>query len=141
MAKKRVKRAFRRAKRRAVVVAGRAVRHARRTVGEHKHELVTPAAAVATAGAIGYLDNPERGADAFKLPTVGGVMPEALYAVGLGVLGTMVGATAKGTHGKVIRGAAAGLASVAAYKLASGQPLMAEKTGEDDDTGYTEDTE
>lgn len=127
-------RKVRRVRRRVGVALVRAGRSARKTASEHKREFITPAVAAATAGAVGYLDNPER-VDGMQLPSVAGIMPEALWAVGLGVLGTMVAATARGTQGKVVRGAATGLAAVAAYKLGSGKPI---RVGEDD-VGYEED--
>ena len=147
MAKRRkfggLRRVARRVRRRAGVALVKAGRSARRTAGEHKAEFITPGVTVATAAAIGYLDNPERPADAFKLPRVMGVMPEAVGGVVLGVLGTMVAPTAKGTAGKVIRGAAAGMVSVAAYKMASGGKLYDETASgddsDDDGVGYTED--
>jgi len=142
MAKKRSKlaRRARIAVRRSGVAVHKAARHARRTASAHKAEFVTPAIAAVTAGAVGYLDAPDRDKDAFKLPTVAGIMPEALIGGVLGVLGTMVGPTTKGMVGKAVRGAATGLVSVAAYKLGSGQKLMSdEKTGEDDESGYDDD--
>ena len=124
MAKKRkggFRRVARRARRRAIVAVGRA----RRNVANVKHELVTPGVTVATGAALGLAES-----KGYNLPTVGGVMPELLYGVAAAVLGTMVGATSKGTVGKVVRGAAAGAVTVAAYKLGKGESW---RVGEDED--------
>lgn len=135
MAKKRrggFRRAARRVRRRASVAIVRASRRARSNFASAKPDLVSPAVAVAAAAGLGVAE--KRG---IVLPTVGGFMPEVLYGVGLALLGTMVKPTSQGKVGKLVRGAATGVVSVGAYKLASGAAQL--RSGEDDYAGYDDD--
>lgn len=84
----------------------------------------SPLATVVTAGAgyaFGMLE--KRGTE---LPTVAGIMPAALYGVGLAVAGHTV--AKNGRVGEALRQAGAGALAVAGYKLGTGQPF---KVGED----------
>jgi hypothetical protein len=78
---------------------------------ERKGELLE----VASGAALGYLTS--KG----MLPTVAGISPAALYGVG----GVVAGMALKGKAGKMLEKVGFAGLTIAAFQLASGQPLMA----------------